>query len=64
MGGNPGGKEKYHTMVVNCHHSLRLCGGRMKKSLPKNLGLSFGDDDIVAHVCLISFPTLLDNRGF
>ena len=28
-------KEKYDTVVVDCHHSLCLCGDRMKKSLPK-----------------------------
>ena len=28
-------KEKYDAAVVDCHHSLCLCGDRMKKSLPK-----------------------------
>ena len=28
-------KEKYHAVVVNCHHSWGLCGDRMKNSLPK-----------------------------
>ena len=28
-------KEKYNAVVVDCHHSLRLCGDRMKMSLPK-----------------------------
>ena len=28
-------KEKYDVVVVDCHHSLCLCGDRMKKSLPK-----------------------------
>ena len=27
-------KEKYDAVVVDCHHSLCLCGDRMKKSLP------------------------------
>ena len=28
-------KEKYNAEVVDCHCSLRLCGDRMKMSLPK-----------------------------
>ena len=28
-------KEKHVAVVVDCHHSLRLCGDRMKMSLPK-----------------------------
>ena len=28
-------KEKYHAVVVDCHHSLRLCGDRMIMSLHK-----------------------------
>ena len=28
-------KEKYDAEVEDCHHSMRLCGDRMKKSLPK-----------------------------
>ena len=28
-------KEKYDVVVVDCHHSLRLCVDRMKMSLPK-----------------------------
>ena len=28
-------KEKYDAVVVDCHHSLRLCGDKMKMSLPK-----------------------------
>ena len=31
-------KEKYHAVVVNYHHSLRLCGDKMKKSLSNFLG--------------------------
>ena len=27
-------KEKYDAVVVDCHHSLSLCGDRMKTSLP------------------------------
>ena len=28
-------REKYYAVVVDCH-SLRLCGDKMKMSLPKN----------------------------
>ena len=28
-------KEKYNSVVVDCHYSLRLCGDRMKMSLSK-----------------------------
>ena len=28
-------KEKYNAVVVDCHHTLHLCGYRMKMSLPK-----------------------------
>ena len=28
-------KEKYDSVVVDCHHNLCLCGDRMKMSLPK-----------------------------
>ena len=28
-------KEKYDAVVVDCHHSLRLYGDRMKMNLPK-----------------------------
>ena len=28
-------KENYDAVVVDCHHSLCLCGDRMKMSLPK-----------------------------
>ena len=27
--------EIYDAVVVDCHHSLHLCGDRMKMSLPK-----------------------------
>ena len=27
-------KEKYNAVVVDCHHSLRLCGDKIKMSLP------------------------------
>ena len=26
-------KQKYNAVVLDCHHSLRLCGDRMKMSL-------------------------------
>ena len=35
-------KEKYDAVVVDCHHSLRLCGERMKMSLNKK-DLFLGD---------------------
>ena len=28
-------KERHDAVVVDCHHSLRFCGDRMKMSLPK-----------------------------
>ena len=28
-------KEKYDAVVVDCHHSLHLCGDRMKMSITK-----------------------------
>ena len=28
-------KKKYDAVVVDCHHSLRLCGDRMKMSFHK-----------------------------
>ena len=40
-------KEEYHAVVVDCHHSLRLCGDRMNKkchshvaNAPKGIGLA------------------------
>ena len=33
-------KEKYDAMVVDCNHSLSLCGDRMKMILPKEIPTS------------------------
>ena len=37
-------KEKYDAVVVDCHHSLRLCAARMKTSLPKKKSFFFKGD--------------------
>ena len=34
-------KEKYDAVVVDCHHSLCLCGDIMKKSLPRKKKRNF-----------------------